>query len=373
MINLISENKTQFPEVDLLGVAKRQNNPKRTFIIVNKLQAKHIPVAPDISLGYFRLLGQLAARTCRLGEQVLVIAFAETATAIGAAVSEEIIGSVYCHTTRENIFGMVPIVQFIEEHSHAINHALFLGANLELRNFDRIVFIDDEITTGKTVLNVIYALKNERLIKENVKFTVAALIFNENAEDRLDRKIIDICFLTRIGTSGVNVFNSVAEECISSFPQAIAAAEIKLTYSANPRIGIAFANYKRACVLFAKRGAAELNIDGGNILVLGTEEFMYPALLLGSEIKKTADRVYCHATTRSPITAFNDESYPIRSQCKLPSLYDSERTSYVYNLCKYDAVVIATDALPNPKAEILLCGALKQFGNDNIYIARWTN
>lgn len=40
---------------------------------------------------------------------------------------------------------------------------------------------------------------------------------------------------------------------------------------------------------------------GSSILVVGTEEFMYPALFIGSCIEKKGCTVRSHSTTRSPI------------------------------------------------------------------------
>ena len=39
---------------DLVKVAKRDNNNKRTFLLVNPLQGKHIPVSPTAALELFK-------------------------------------------------------------------------------------------------------------------------------------------------------------------------------------------------------------------------------------------------------------------------------------------------------------------------------
>ena len=55
-------------------------------------------------------------------------------------------------------------------------------------------------------------------------------------------------------------------------------------------------------------------IRDDSVLVLGTEECMYPALILGQEIERSGltGLVYCHATTRSPIGIWSgDDGYPI--------------------------------------------------------------
>ena len=35
-----------YTEKDLVAIAKRENNKKRNYLVVNRIQAKHVPVAP---------------------------------------------------------------------------------------------------------------------------------------------------------------------------------------------------------------------------------------------------------------------------------------------------------------------------------------
>ena len=125
-------------------IAKRFNNQKRTYLLVNPLQAKHIPVSPKASLGMMKALGDMLAN--KYPDTKLVIGFAETATAIGAVVAESFSSKcVYIHTTRENVSGVVQWVQFMEEHSHATEQSL-VGDNLSawISATDSVVFVDDE-------------------------------------------------------------------------------------------------------------------------------------------------------------------------------------------------------------------------------------
>ncbi len=88
---------------DLLRIAKRFNNPKRTYLLVDPLQAKHIPVSPGRALEMMESLGDLLKK---YPGPRLVIGFAETATAIGAAAASRSSGEcVYLHTTREELPG----------------------------------------------------------------------------------------------------------------------------------------------------------------------------------------------------------------------------------------------------------------------------
>ena len=70
-----------YTQQDLLRVARRVNNTKRSYLLVNPLQAKHIPVPPSRALEMMGALGDRLAEGWP--EARLVIGFAETATAWG--------------------------------------------------------------------------------------------------------------------------------------------------------------------------------------------------------------------------------------------------------------------------------------------------
>jgi len=368
MGNLFAGNKTPYREDLLIGLAKRQNNARRPFLIVNKMQGKHIPADPRETLSYFSLLGKLAAERCEEGENILVIGFAETATAVGAAVAIEISGSVYCHTTREPVRGRHPTVEFLEEHSHATGHALYMDG---MTRFDRIIFVDDEITTGKTVVNFIRALEKSKLVRPDVKYTVAALIFSLRATDMLNDDRVSFAFLTRIDTSNVAAPDIKPISANQPSCEAPGVNATQVHGLRNPREGIVSEEYSRDCEHFAESAARLMDVTGEDILVLGSEEFMYPPLILGAFLRARGRHARCHATTRSPIEPFDGEGYPIKSQWPIPSLYDASRETYLYNLRKYDSVIIATDAPQNRDAELQIRSVLGSVGNKTIYIVRW--
>lgn len=39
---------------DAVRIARRENNTKRTYLVVNRFQGKHIPVSPEKALRYFK-------------------------------------------------------------------------------------------------------------------------------------------------------------------------------------------------------------------------------------------------------------------------------------------------------------------------------
>ena len=53
-----------YTEQDLIKIAKRENNKKRPYLIVNKLQAKHIPTAPSQAFKMFDAL-EIGRASCR--------------------------------------------------------------------------------------------------------------------------------------------------------------------------------------------------------------------------------------------------------------------------------------------------------------------
>ena len=63
-----------YTEAELVRIAKRENNTRRKYLVVNRLQGKHIPVSPKEALQMFRSLAELIKeaypserRICRNG------------------------------------------------------------------------------------------------------------------------------------------------------------------------------------------------------------------------------------------------------------------------------------------------------------------
>lgn len=91
-------------ESDLVRIGKRENNKKRNYLVVNRLQGKHIPVLPSEALSMFDALAEIIEKEYS-GEKLLLIGFAETATAIGAEAAIKL-GAQYIQTTREIVQGV---------------------------------------------------------------------------------------------------------------------------------------------------------------------------------------------------------------------------------------------------------------------------
>lgn len=344
---------------DVLRIAKRQHNTKRTYLLVNPLQAKHMPVSPTRSLEMMKTLGSKLARSypnCKL-----IIGFAETATAIGAAVASCFSDDcVYIHTTREDVPKIARWIFFREEHSHATEQKL-CGESLEVRieRSEQIIFVDDEISTGKTLINMVNQLRNQFSALRGKQLVVASIINRLTKENmaRLSQVGITTKWLVKIDDKDYTELVSAiqTDEAVDLMGLELPEADFSDVHlwqkQPNPREGIEIGRYQINCLHMAESTIHFLHgrvIPSSKVLILGTEECMYPALILGQQIERDLDAaVYCHATTRSPIGISCKEGYPIRMGYKLHSFYTANRETYIYNLARYDAVIVVTDTNQN--------------------------
>lgn len=342
---------TSYTKETTLRVAKRYRNAKRAYLLVNPLQAKHMPVSPTEALTMMRTLGEGLQQ--EFPGARLVLGFAETATALGAAVASQLgPDCAFLTTTREA--GEGPgWVHFLEEHSHAAEQKLW-GGDLDalLQKTDTVLFVDDEISTGKTLRNMVAQL-TRRWPALGEKTLVAASLLNrvtpEQEEALADAGITCRC-LVRLPQEDhtAQVADWTVTEAPPAVPQNLSFRQETLPGEGllDPRKTLRIGAYDGSCQAVAEAmlshtlGPVETL---GKTLVLGTEECMYPALRLGERLERLGAEVCCHATTRSPIGLCNAPGYPIRSGWKLPSFYEEERMTYVYNLREYDTVIVVSD------------------------------
>lgn len=362
----------RYKEKDILRLAKRINNSKRSYLLVNPLQAKHIPVSPSDALQMMTSLGELVSE--RYGDARLVIGFAETATAIGAVVAKSISDEcTFIHTTREKAVGANNYVFFTEEHSHATEQKIVAD---DLDSFftatDTIVLVDDEFSTGKTLVNMVDQLRDKYpAICE--KKIVAASIINRLSEDNLRRwaaagiesvcllKLDNLDYTPSVEPISVKEAATITEDYKSSD----ALASIIIQDLPDPRLGVNISYYYETCTSKVELLSQNCNLQGKDVLILGTEECMLPALLIGKAIEdqKIVHSIMCHATTRSPIGISNIPDYPIQSGYCIHSLYDLMRSTFIYNLRPYDTVLIVSDTkAPFHRGLYELSVALKEQG-----------
>jgi len=372
MSNPAREKRGQdYAATQLLRIAKRQNNPKRSYLLINPLQAKHLPISPSAALSMMHRLGERIA--ARLPSSRLLIAFAETATAIGGMVAAAVNRDcIFLTTTREQ-FSPGEWLEFREEHSHAVTQRLSCNRLAErIRQTDSVIFIDDELSTGTTILNML------RQIREHVpelagKWLLAASILNRMNEEQLaafkEAGIITECLLRLPAGDTANYEGRVAHLATSEAPPPVMAdgddewrCIVLDPPLPDPRLGLPIGDYLARCGELNRQILQILEAElasARHILVLGTEECMLPALLLGHTIEAAFPhaRVLCHATTRSPIGIANVKGYPIRDGFRLPSLYEKERCTYIYNLEASDLALILSDAPASDESALRILGA----------------
>ncbi|HST81752.1 MAG TPA: phosphoribosyltransferase [Kineosporiaceae bacterium] len=408
----------------VVGLAVR-HNPRRAHLLVSTLLGKHVPTDPRLVLAAGRLLGLLVAQTLTLTEAFtepeirdlarwlaaaldedpaaavhllaatarpvtasgsavgpVVLGYAETATALGHAVAE-VLQAPYLHSTRRAIAGVAPMGGFEEEHSHATSH-LLLAEDPELfAGPGPLVLVDDELSTGNTVLNTIEVLHAGQ---PRQRYLVATLIDLRSDADRQRTEQ----FATRIGaridvvalvsgratlpagltdSSALLVADLLAGTPMSP-PQPMPLGKLSRLAMDWPvgvveggRHGFRPADEKDFAA--AVSGCATVlaaAIEGRRVLVLGFEELMYAPLRIAVDLAGrlgTGATVRYSTTTRSPVLAVDDPTYPIRTKLSFRAFDEAVGEAvepgpadvrYVYNAAagidpgrRFDDVVLIVD------------------------------
>ena len=354
-VTVVQNNSSHYPPESIVHICKRMNNSKRDFLFVNPLQGKHLHVDPSKT---FTLFDELVNQVKKVisDEKVIVIGFAETATAIGHYLASSLPNCIYyMQTTREFIPKGKSLLDFKEEHSHAMEQFLY-GSVDALQNCDRIIFVDDEISTGRTILNFIHEFESVGI---HSRYSAATLLNWQNDEwsKKFAELDIDTFFIIRGKLKDLNAkvpvtaVNGFAEtSSLGSIPPVLST---KSDYSDfyKERIGGRPYNLKDFSENIYAQIAGILDQSLPNskdeVLVLGTEEFMFTPMVFGKMLgEKLNVNVQFHATTRSPIEASCLEDYAIRFRYPITSCYNENRQTYIYNLKKYDKVYIITDVDP---------------------------
>ncbi|MFI1924256.1 phosphoribosyltransferase [Streptomyces sp. NPDC020377] len=170
----------------LLGLALRRN-PKRAHLLVSNVLGKHVPQSPSVVHGHGFALGRRVRELLGAEEtaEAVVLGYAETATGLGHSVADGLGTAPYLHSTRRPVAGVAQAGGFEESHSHATSHLLLPEDPALLVGDGPLVLVDDEFSTGNTVLNTIRAL-HERYPRR--RYVVVALVDMRSAADagRLD-------------------------------------------------------------------------------------------------------------------------------------------------------------------------------------------
>ncbi|WP_329263422.1 phosphoribosyltransferase [Streptomyces pseudovenezuelae] len=374
---------------DLLGLALRRN-PKRAHLLVSNVLGKHVPQSPSVVHGHGLALGRRVREL--LGDEeaarAVVLGYAETATGLGHSVADGVALAPYLHSTRRPVPGVAPAGGFEESHSHATSHLLLPEDPALLAGDGPLVLVDDEFSTGNTVLNTIRDL-HERYPRD--RYVVVALVDMRSPEDagRLSGFAAEIgarVDLVAAASGTVKLPEGVLEkgqDLVARFEETPSGARGSVESAAtaararpaptDPRPAISridlswprdlpdggrhgFTPQHRirlesALPAMAARLAEALPGDAHRVHVLGFEELMYAPLRLAHELEQVAEgaEVTFSTTTRSPVLAVDDPGYAIRTRLSFPAHdnpADGPGDRYAYNVADagFDAVVAVIDS-----------------------------
>lgn len=358
----------------IIAMCKRHNNAKREFLFVDKIQAKHIPTRfSDFRKLTDTLYDKINTAFSPKG-RILIIGFAETATALSARIMEKFCYSKahenddiwYIQTTRRTVKNAKPI-EFLEEHSHATEQKLYW--NPATSDINTIIIIDDEITTGNTVINMVRLLKQ---FYPEAQYHCASILNWQNSDNRkrfADNNITATAVITGKLKASVPVMNDIIEKDYNNtcavhdsnrFTQScMDKAYLKSDGTESFLTGCDRNKFKRylECMktVFAKN--TSYNKDK-KYLIVGTEECMYPAIILSSMIENSV----CQSTTRSPISVSDTDGYLINDETSLCSNYGTYQV-HLYGIPenKYDEIILVTD-MPTKMMYTQLCNLAKMKG-----------
>ena len=338
----VTINYLDKPIEDVIKMAKRHNNPKRDFLFVNTILGKHIAVQGRDALMMHRALGdkvyELFKEKGWENKKVLLVGFAETATALAQNIMFyslkfkekfplNIVG--YTQTTREELpSNQYTNIAFEEEHSHATSQKLYFDKELD---YDVVLFVEDEITTGNTILNFISQFEKHQSGKD---YAVASILNWQNDKDAktFSEKGVEVAFLVRGKMKTELPSFSIKEGKEYDLYQDEVNYKANLSLRNNPRLPMTVEEFSEY-VTFGDNKDKEfsklisLKDSKKKTLIIGTEENMFVpiffAIIIDADVK---------ATTRSPIESSLENGYPISSRLKLNSAYESGRVTYLYDM-----------------------------------------
>lgn len=390
----VSDNPYLMSLEELLIMAARINK-KRSFLFVSKVLGKHLPIQPQKGLLTSAFLAARYAETVKgldcpgkdnliksFSQNIsdfpsstfipkdinpVIIGFAETATALGHAFFDCFEMAEYFHTTREEIAGLQSSITFEEEHSHATSHRCYIPIEM-INNEREIILVDDEMTTGKTALNIIQSIHQQFPRGE---YTVVSILDWRSEEHKqqfveLERMLGITIHIVSLMAGEVSVkqkrslptpegdsendyndhpYQSLLEELsLSSFFKQTALSSLTLKgvpfIQGTGRFGITSADNSALQQQIAEAASfLKQKRTGGKTLCLGTGEFMYIPMKLAAEMGK---EVFYQSTTRSPVFIQDIPDYGARFGMQFPNPEDNNVSHFVYNIPpgKYDELFI---------------------------------
>ncbi|MEU3658710.1 phosphoribosyltransferase [Streptomyces sp. NPDC032940] len=375
----------------LLGLALRRN-PKRAHLLVSHVLGKHVPQSPSVVYGHGVALGRRVRGLLGAEEagRAVVLGYAETATGLGHSVADGLGDAPCLHSTRRPVAGVARAGGFEESHSHATSHLLLPEDPALLAGDGPLVLVDDEFSTGNTVLNTVRDL-HERYPRQ--RYVVVALVDMRSPADvrRLEefaREIGARVDLVAAASGTVRLPDGVLEKgqaLVARYEAEgagdggpVSRADARITHPHDHRTHATLvdlrwpaglpdggrhgftpahrARLESALPGMAARIAEALPAGARRVLVLGFEELMYAPLRLACELERTVGaEVRYSTTTRSPVLAVDDPGYAIRTRLVFPAHddpADGPGERYAYNVAGggFDAVVAVVDSAADTPA-----------------------
>ena len=391
----------------LFGLALRKN-PRRYHLLVSKVLGKHIPANPKDIDDAARKLGEKILSTSIIQREAkdknrrfTVFGYAETATLLASLTAIHVASAAKTETEKEvsldpDRVGYINSTRyprspedenmiydtFSEGHSHAVNHYITpINSNILFDNPNTtIILVDDEITTGKTILNTISMFERHH---HHDSYVVGTLVDSRNSGDRQkfrefeknNNLSIEVVSLMQanitVPDSGFKAasriidMNSVSNTSdVVSADEETQSPELLLDHTFN---AVHLKEGELTLNRLVRQYRADLSLrdveqvektvgdpSGKKILFLGIEEDMlFPYLYARSFSEKYFDGntdpnigVFFSSTTLSPVQPINDPGYAIRFGLGYQlSGKENDVPRFVYNVDgSFDTVYICAES-----------------------------
>jgi hypothetical protein len=287
--------ESDWPLDRLCGFAGRRN-PRRGFLIVSKVLGRHVPARPaEMRASLVALAAKIPSS---LPGPTLVVGLAETAVGLGHGIFEELhrrgLEGGFLQSTRQQ-FDAPLLCRFEEPHSHASAHLVYRPAGIDLSAIRSLVVVDDEVSTGTTLVNLAGALAEE--LPRCERIVVATLTDWSGSGAWLDRMPCPAqCVSLLRGTLDWAPVQPPGDEAVGAFDAAARALGSLPGGGPFGRLGIA------AAKPFRLPDVDALSLPPGSALrIVGTGEFTYPPFLLGERLEAAGHDVVVQSATRSPV------------------------------------------------------------------------
>ncbi len=316
-----------------LTYATRQN-PRRLYLFVSKVLGKHWPVRPSVMRD---IHVRLAVKIADLPGPVLVVGMAETATALGRGVAEEAAARtgrddvLYLQTTRCRLSRPLAFA-FDECHSHAPDHAVYLPEP-ELQPLFRaarsLVLVDDEISTGRTLVELARAYLHFNPRLEQIALASIANWLDEGRRRELALLLGRPLRFPALVEGGVQ-FEPDPDFPPPALPVVHAAADRAYDgMVADPaRTGVRAGRWRPAVESAFPWNRGRGSLPDCPLAIIGTGEYTYTPFRLALALEEAGYDVRFQSTTRSPILVGD----AIASRREFPDPYGDGIPNYLYNL-----------------------------------------